>query len=1649
MGAGVTHKQANSAVSTLKVPLRWVLYLTVIMGLSFVVSTARTHGGDDAAIAGAAAATLTRGPYLQVGTPNSVVVRWRTAESTMSRVEYGDAPDNLTGAVIDSVLTTEHEIEIAGLSPDARYYYAIGTDVELLAGADSSHFYHTPPTAGPARPTRILVLGDSGAPWLMSLDVRDSYLAYAADRPADFWLMLGDNAYPGGTDEEYQAAVFDAFPTILRSSVLWPTQGNHDIVYAGPNNDYYDFFSFPTAGEAGGVPSGADEYYSFDYANIHFICLDSQGSDRSSTGPMLTWLQNDIAATTQDWVIAFFHHAPYSKGNHDSDDPIDSAGRMIDMRENALPIMEAAGLDLVLTGHSHSYERSFMIDGHYSFSSTLDGTMIVDGGDGSTVGDGAYIKPTAGKNPHEGTVYAVLGSSSWLVPTGTYDHPVMTTSLTEFGFILLDIDGNRLDLVFVDENQNVRDRFTMFKGITNNPPTASFVANPTTGHVPLDVSFDASASFDPDADSLIYVWDFDDGSAPGSGQSLVHTFLSGGSFNVKLTVSDGISTGVSYSTIQVQDTTFSELLIHHWSLDDGSGTTAIDSVGSYDGTLVNGPLWEPTGGVFGGALRFDGEDDYVDLGDVNIPGGDSLTISLWINADDFDVHDGRLISKASGSAEDLHFWMLSTVNNTGLRFRVKADGSTATLLSNTGEIAPGQWYHVAGTYDGQTMRIYSNGDEIASMAKTGPLDDGTGVTVALGNQPPSAGSDPFDGMIDDVRIYARTLSAAEIATLASVNRPPVASNNGYQTNPNTLLVVNSLDGVLKNDSDPESDPLQAVLESDVTDGILNLSSDGSFDYMPNLDFTGTDTFTYRAHDGSLGSNVASVTISVYNDSIPNLPPQIVTGTMEFAKQVIGTGLDETHSAVAADLDGDGDKDVAATDYIDGMVFWYENDGSGGFVPHVLDPDLEGAYPSHVGDVDLDGDSDILACGYLANTIVWYENDGGANFTRQLVDSLAMGAHSVVTGDMDQDGDVDLLASYQDSGDIAWYENDGSQTFTRYIIDSNAPGAKRAEFSDVDDDGDWDVVTASQNVAEVAWLENDGSQNFTKHVISNTASGAYYATPADVDDDGDVDVLSASRYDHTVAWYANDGNENFTVQYMDTDALGARTVIAVDLDRDGDLDPLSASVDDDRVSWYENDGAGGLTKRTLDDDANGSYGLFAIDMENDGDLDVLSARRDADEVVLLSQYRSHQAYLANRGGTLVVDETQLLTIDADDGPADLTYTIISGPDAGALKLDGVTVSQGGTFTQDDVNNYRVTYVHDGSGLFADEFDFVVADGGESGVNPTSGIFKINIADPTALAYWPLDETSGLVAEDVDGNNDGTLVGGPTWRPSGGRIGGALEFDGSDDYVDIGTLDVGGGSGLSLVMWLQPSAFIDDSRMISKASGQVEQDHYWMISQYQVDAIRFRLKAGGVTSTLISPTNELDIGQWYHLACTYDGSTMRIYGNGVLVASQPKTGVVDTNPSVAAAIGDQPPGAGDKPFAGWLDEVRIFDRALSEAEIAVLADTTGPPTGVLPDYDDDGSDPTANAFALHHNYPNPFNPSTTIRFELAHGTDATLEIFDVRGRRVRTLVNGRQPAGEISVVWDGRDDRGLSVATGVYFVRLRTPQFTKAIKINLIE
>ena len=127
--------------------------------------------------------------------------------------------------------------------------------------------------------------------------------------------------------------------------------------------------------------------------------------------------------------------------------------------------------------------------------------------------------------------------------------------------------------------------------------------------------------------------------------------------------------------------------------------------------------------------------------------------------------------------------------------------------------------------------------------------------------------------------------------------------------------------------------------------------------------------------------------------------------------------------------------------------------------------------------------------------------------------------------------------------------------------------------------------------------------------------------------------------------------------------------------------------------------------------------------------------------------------------------------------------------------------------------------------------------------------------------------------------------------------------------------------------------------------------------------------------------------------------------------------------------------------WIVEV-------SDGTISVQADTTF--SFRMPSLlavEDNGLLP--EQFMLHQNYPNPFNPTTQIEFDLPHQTKVSLKISDIMGREVRAVVDDVLSLGYYKVIWEGRDQRGKQVPSGVYIARLVTTNYTKSIKMVLLK
>ncbi len=427
--------------------------------------------------------TLLRGPYLQVATSNSILVKWRTDVPVAGKVLYGINPGKLDKQVVDNSPVKDHVIKIDGLKSHTKYFYAVSTGTEKLQG-DRNNSFVTLPEPGEKGFYRIGIFGDPGSPTVLQKKVRDQFLKYLGDNEMQAWIALGDIAYNTGSDAEYQAKFFNVYKdNLLKKYPLFTLPGNHDYrdedsvtFFDHKKIEYYRTFSMPVDGEAGGVPSHNQAYYSFDIGNVHFLSLDSFGAEDSTllsdtTGPQVQWVKRDLEANQgKDWVIAMWHHPPYTMGSHNSDEQSDC----YKARQTFVPILERYGVDMVICGHSHDYERSKLMYGHYGMEKTFDAKKHhlssssgrYDGSKNSC----PYIKDPA---TNKGTVYLVNGGSSEVGGIQKeFPHDAMYySSNLHGGTNIIEVHDNRLDVKWICEDGIIRDHFTMMKYVNTESIT--------------------------------------------------------------------------------------------------------------------------------------------------------------------------------------------------------------------------------------------------------------------------------------------------------------------------------------------------------------------------------------------------------------------------------------------------------------------------------------------------------------------------------------------------------------------------------------------------------------------------------------------------------------------------------------------------------------------------------------------------------------------------------------------------------------------------------------------------------------------------------------------------------------------------------------------------------------------------------------------------------------------------------------------------------------------------------------------------------------------------------------------------------------------------------------------------------------------------
>ena len=461
--------------------------------------------GNDAFSAG-----LSRGPYLQAGSQDAITIRWRTSAAENSKVELGTSYGSYPIVVNDASAVTEHIIRVTGLSTDTKYYYRIGNSTAMQL-PEAGQFFTTLPASNTTRKIRVIAFGDCGRGNIPYQDESlASYLSYLSANSidaADAWLLLGDNAYNSGTDAEFTANFFDIYGSnMLRNHKLYPSPGNHDYGNSAANKTfrnmaYHNSFTVPQTGEAGGVASNKQNFYSYDIGNIHFLSLDSYGIESDGTSmetaggtALKTWLTNDLAANTKKWTIAYWHHPPYTKGSHNSD----SEGDLVSIRQNFITFLETRGVDMIVCGHSHNYERGYLIKNYTGNWASFNAGTHALSTSSATYTSGATCPYVYNSTPaNHGTVYVVSGSAgaSGTMNTGFGTGP-MPYALNDGGVFYFEVEDNRLDAKMLRRNGTIFDQFTIIKDVnkTTNYTISNGSSRTLTASWPGNYSWSTTAT---------------------------------------------------------------------------------------------------------------------------------------------------------------------------------------------------------------------------------------------------------------------------------------------------------------------------------------------------------------------------------------------------------------------------------------------------------------------------------------------------------------------------------------------------------------------------------------------------------------------------------------------------------------------------------------------------------------------------------------------------------------------------------------------------------------------------------------------------------------------------------------------------------------------------------------------------------------------------------------------------------------------------------------------------------------------------------------------------------------------------------------------------------------------------------------------------
>ncbi len=718
--------------------------------------------------------------------------------------------------------------------------------------------------------------------------------------------------------------------------------------------------------------------------------------------------------------------------------------------------------------------------------------------------------------------------------------------------------------------------------------------------------------------------------------------------------------------------------------------------------------------------------------------------------------------------------------------------------------------------------------------------------------------------------------------------------------------------------------------------------------------------------------------------------------------------------------------------------------------------------------------------------VYFEHDG------LLVDDWDTIGAGAAWLDFDMDGDLDLYVTQRQSANLL-FQNDGAGHFTEvaalYGVEDATHDGSGVAVADFNNDGWPDLYLANAN--EDVLFRNDGGTGFTD-ITATAFAGAVYsargmsASWGDYDGDGFLDLYVAnhmslagvdSGLDHYDRLFHNNGDETFTEvsNLLGKSELNGYAFITgwTDYDDDGDLDlfvindcilgkdpnalPNKLFRNDGGIDW-QNWVFAEVSVEVGADQCENGMGLATGDYNRDGLLDYFFTN-------------NYEPVLLKNLGASFMDATAEAGVNQRNVPGTGEHRQTWGANFVDFNLDGLTdlfIASGSLHPPvADNPQPNLLYLNNGDGTFTDISEGSGIDDDERGRSSVHAdydgdgdvdLFLVNYGGPSRLFrnentsgnHWLIVDLEGRVS-----NRDGV----------GAKVK-VKTLDGVEQVQELHSgSSLGGGDDLALHFGLGDN-FIVESMTVEWPSGIVQTIQFGGVDQ------RFKIVEAGMRVT-VTPTEwplkipaeggsftyTVRLGNYTNTSQTVDVWTILTGPNDVSITRGPVARTLDPDEVTELTITQNVPASapsGTYTLTGYSGAYSVGDQSARFSFTKVAAKAGG--AAVIDDWDAtfDGAqvagakgEDLPRTFALEQNYPNPFNPTTSIAYEVSVPGRVTVAVYDVLGRRVRTLAQGPHEAGTYRVTWDGRDASGAPVASGVYLYRMTAGAFVQTRAMMLLK